>query len=552
MRSKLSLYLVFPILSCAALEAAWVEAPSKVEAVTVFPAGASITRRTEPVTLPAGTNEVVLTDLPWQVDEDSLLVDGRGVAGTVITDVRLEATPQKKDTDTRVAKLHEALKKLEADVRATEDRRLIVIQQQEFIKKLGTERAKDAADKVATQPVKLEELQATLSFIGENMGKLSKELQGLDETLERLKREVGHTKAALANADKPELGPKKQVVITVETPAGATSTGAFTVRYMVPDWLAGWSPSYEARVTPDKSGALNLRYEGIVRQKTGEDWTKVALTLSTAFPQRGGDAPELQRWSLSEAVVRSDYGLPPKAGGRAGSAKMVEEFREMPAPAADNEMGRTGANVTAGLTSTAFVIPGASSVPSDGSPHKLAIGETPLEVELYRLCVPKLRTVAFLQGKIKNKSETPLLPGEVKVFSDGVYTTRSTIKDVVMPGGTFELSLGVDEGIVVTRKPAQRLVESTGILSKGERVTIDALTTIANNRATAVKVVVKDQVPRSENEAIVVNVLTPAKSPAPDKEGMLEWTLTVPARSKQEVPLSFSVEYPKGMTVLGL
>ncbi len=63
---------------------------------------------------------------------------------------------------------------------------------------------------------------------------------------------------------------------------------------------ASWQPLYDVRVAinqntqaanaSDSEGALTLGYGAMLSQQTGEDWTDVALTLSTARPRPGQPA----------------------------------------------------------------------------------------------------------------------------------------------------------------------------------------------------------------------------------------------------------------------
>ena len=79
------------------------------------------------------------------------------------------------------------------------------------------------------------------------------------------------------------------------------------------------------------------------------------------------------------------------------------------------------------------------------------------------------------------------------------------------------------------------------------------LITIQNNKRTAERVIVADQVPLSRNEKIVVKVLSPdAKDVKPTDEGTLKWTLDLKAGEKREITVKFAIEYDNGVNVTGL
>ena len=56
---------------------------------------------------------------------------------------------------------------------------------------------------------------------------------------------------------------------------------------------------------------MSLAQLGQVQQRTGEDWTGVALTLSTAQPSVGAVLPELDSWFVQVAQPSS----PANCGG---------------------------------------------------------------------------------------------------------------------------------------------------------------------------------------------------------------------------------------------
>ena len=74
--------IAFAVLFVVPAAAGEFRPSTTIESVVVFPAGAGITR-TVPVELPAGASVVILDDLPYEIEADSITVDGK-------TDARLE------------------------------------------------------------------------------------------------------------------------------------------------------------------------------------------------------------------------------------------------------------------------------------------------------------------------------------------------------------------------------------------------------------------------------------------------------------------------------
>ena len=99
--------------------------------------------------------------------------------------------------------------------------------------------------------------------------------------------------------------------VRIDLAANAASRATFRVSYTVRG--ARWAPLYDARLdsgTRERKPALELVRRAEIVQQTGEDWTDVALSVSTVRTAKGGSGPELRplivRYSASRAPVRGD------------------------------------------------------------------------------------------------------------------------------------------------------------------------------------------------------------------------------------------------------
>jgi uncharacterized protein (TIGR02231 family) len=349
--------------------------------------------------------------------------------------------------------------------------------------------------------------------------------------------------------------------VTVRVSTAQPGSLDVSLSYAVPD--ASWTPSYDARAASAER-KVRLDYFGIVRQSTGEDWKDVALTLSTARPSLGGAAPILTAWQLDvwvpesddETVVLSPFEVKSRSNvgyyseNRLSASRAGTTFAVPPPPSV--ETGLSTATVETAATSAAFRIEVASSIPSDNSPQKVPVTSISLAAPPEYVTAPKRQAAAFLTSKVENTSEFPLLAGTMNVFLDGTFVATSGIR-TVMPAEKFDLALGVDEGISIKHRRVQKFTEDTGITGSGKRITYEYLLTIQNNKRTAEKVLVTDQVPLSRNEKIVVKVLAPdAKEVKPTDEGALKWTLDLKPGEKRELVVKFTISHPGDITVAGL
>ena len=528
---------------------------STISAVTVYTDRAVVTR-TASVELAGGITELVFANLPEALNERSLQVGGRGTAAATILDVSAKQTYVDFTPNARVKELEDLLKGLGKQGRGLDDRTALLQTQRGTLDKMEAALTAQPAKDVPRPAVA--DLASAMSFLVEQRAKITAELATIDESREELQNKI-----AAAQNQLNELrgaGGKAFKTVTVRVSAAQAGSLDVSLAYTVPG--ASWSPSYDARVLSTER-AVALGYFGIVRQSTGEDWKDVMLTLSTARPGLGGAAPQLGVWNLdvfnpmllrqqAENDRRREYAAKSAAAPTASNMQAMTSDA-LNAPAEERKDAElASATMEAGATSASFKIASASSIKSDNSPQKVPITSAKFAANPEYLTVPKRLATAYLTAKVYNNSEFPLLAGAMNVFLDGTFVTTSGLR-TVMPGEKFDLALGADEGISVKYKRVTRFAEDTGLTNSGKRLTYEYLLTIQNNKKTAERVIVVDQVPLSRNEKIVVKLTSPdVKDVKPTDEGSLKWSLDLKPGEKRELTVKFAVEYDKDTNVSGL
>lgn len=526
-------------------------AASRITAVTVYPDRAVITRSADLEIAAPGPLEIVFDQLPASLLDASLQAAGRGTAEATLLEVTgrpvyVEATPNE-----RVKKLEDDLRALAKLERALTDRTAVLAQQRDYVVRIQTATTSPGKDSAGGSPLP-DVWTRLLSFSEEQLGRIAAENQSIDEQREDLQARRTALEQQLAELRGAEGRSYKTV--TVRLAAATAGRLALTLRYAVPG--ASWSPAYDARASSIERTA-QLGYAGLVRQNTGEDWKNVELTLSTARPSLGGAAPELEPWIVQPRPA--PVPMATMTGARDIGEIAIASFESAPkAQRAKNSLAQLrdvapqSAAVSTQATSATFRIPDTVDVPSDNAPHKLGIATVALKTELAYRAAPKLLPSAFLTAKVTNASDFPLLAGAMNVFLDDTFVAAAELR-TVMPGETFDLALGADDGIAVKRKLVNRVTEDTGLVTKGKRLTYDIALSVQNNKRTAVRLVLVDQLPVSRHEKIVVKVTAPdERELKPDADGTLKWTLDLKPGEKRELPLKFSVEYPNDLPVVGL
>ncbi|MGH7597473.1 MAG: mucoidy inhibitor MuiA family protein, partial [bacterium] len=210
------------------------------------------------------------------------------------------------------------------------------------------------------------------------------------------------------------------------------------------------------------------------------------------------------------------------------------------------------ANIETNLLTSIFEIPVENDIPGDNSPHKVTIRIESMNIEFQYTTIPKLLEKTFLQGKIVNQSGFPLSAGPINVFLENDFVNKNFIPNVV-PNDTLTLSVGIDEGIKVSRKLVNRFLESKGLLGGKKKVTFEYEIMLTNTKTTEESVNVMDQLPISRNEKIKIELLEPnARDVQIDNQKRIKWLVRLKPGETKRLPLKYQIEFPKEVEVSGL
>jgi uncharacterized protein (TIGR02231 family) len=336
-------------------------------------------------------------------------------------------------------------------------------------------------------------------------------------------------------------------------------TARFTLTYQVSQ--AGWTPLYDLRLnTTAEKPQMDLVFNAGVRQKTGEDWNGVALTLSTSRPTEGTQVPDPTDWWLdffNHEVFRAKklMGMAAYAPAPASSNAALYEEKNEDNRDADLEAAQVETTQTIQAPyAMSFSIPTHKDIPSDGSDHRVEIAENAHPVALTLVAVPRLSQAAYLEAKITYGGEQSLLPGQAQLFRDGDFV-GTTYLEAKAPGEAFDLGFGQDDQIRVERKMVNETTGQAGFLfTKGERK-YDWVTTLVNYHSGVRTVEVREQLPRSRQKQITVETteISPkAQTENPDKPGLVCWKLDLTPKEKTKLTFAYKVNFPKDTQIAGL
>ncbi|MCK5554961.1 MAG: mucoidy inhibitor MuiA family protein, partial [Alphaproteobacteria bacterium] len=373
MRSALIIALCFFLsVSSQAFASNKIIAKSHLKAVTVYTNRAMLTRQAT-VDVPAGAHTIIFNNLSISLLQDSLRAKGKAV-----TDVKFGAVSSKIIHGDELVAPRE--KELNDQLEAAQDKqRSISFEKQAlsfkktFLNTLSKQGALRSQENIAEINLKPEQWTAAAQALYTDMSDVlkSQNIQGI--ALRDLNRQIRKIREELRQL---QTGQRNTYQVMIPVEASAATKLTVDLSYQLPN--ATWKPLYDARLDTDK-GTLELVQYGSVSQNSGEDWNGVALTLSTAQPQRGAGLPDLQTmWVnfyqvMTKGIKRSrimekkytNTMLASDAVGTTGDMGGMG-FGEREASLAPKEATFVRAVIETGGFVSEYKIPGPSTVKADG------------------------------------------------------------------------------------------------------------------------------------------------------------------------------------------
>ena len=195
-----------------------------------------------------------------------------------------------------------------------------------------------------------------------------------------------------------------------------------------------------------------------------------------------------------------------------------------------------------------FTIERPYSVPSDGKYHAAEIKRFTMNSEYVYFAAPKLDKDAFLVARTTGWGDVNLLPGEANVYFEGSFV-GTTFVNTATTDDTLDVSLGRDKRIVITREKNKDVSGSTGIFGNSKSKQLSYTISLRNTRKEAVKLILEDQIPISNQKDIEVKVNELSGGEVNTTTGKVTWSLSLPPGEVVKKNISFNVKYPKDKTI---
>ena len=542
------------LASPSPLVAAELEARSSVDTVTVYPDGATVTRVIR-ADLPAGETTLTARDFPPLLDPSSLRVDGAGQVRLTIGSI--DARPPRPERAATNPELEKRIESLRDERGALDDRIAAAGARRKFAERFADSAPAGLGEKGEARP--LAEWRAAFAAVAEEVAAAD----GIIRDSRLRQREIDRELARL-EAERTANPPRKMEV-RIDLAAEAAGSATLRVTYAVRG--ARWVPLYDARLdtgTRERKPALELVRRAEIVQQTGEDWSDVALAVSTVRTAKGGSAP-----TLPAMIVR--YPEPPRplaapmmrgreedvdklADARAKDGAKSRAVTAAAPPAAQMEpVQERQAETDTGGFQAVFRIAGRISVATNEGAKSFRIASAAIAPDLVVRATPALDETAFLEAAFKQADEAPLLPGRIALYRDGVFVGRGQMA-LTPKDETVRLGFGADDKVKVTRAVVRKQEGSTGIISSAKVDEREFKITLRNGHDAPVRVALEDQVPVSEIDDVKVELLPvttpPSERDVRDRRGVLAWNFDAAPGETREIKLGWRVRWPADKTIV--
>lgn len=524
---------------------------SRITEVTLF-SGEALVKRNAATKVHAGMQELLIEVEAFRVDRDSVSAKVFGVGevyGVQFKEIAVKESPQEK-----IHEIEQKIKDLKHSQRVLLDQRDLLSKKEKFLGSLLTFAEVQVSKDMQTRFPKIEDLNKTLAFLGSQFQTINKGRQALDLKLGTLDQEIKRLERELELLGRGHKKVRQFIEIVFNSSRDQTIT--METSYMCGN--ANWEPLYRVAVPPSLK-TVDLTMFSNIRQKTGEDWTNVAVSLSNVIPLRGVTPPEPSPWTLDIPRLSSK--------ARIDAGRVVME-KALPAPAADRmeegvyeALPEEEATIAVARTkelplSFEYEMPRKMTIESRDKETILPLFDRTLKGEFFHYVVPKKSPLTFLVCEAKADKE--LLSGPLNVYFGGRYVGKTYLQEK-KPGEAFRMNLGADREVKVSRMKIRDKIKETffGNIERDTVVREFAYKISEENlKNKPVQLLLLDCIPVSRTDKIKVKDIKVSPEPTErnyrDREGVMLWSHRLEPGEQKEIAIEFVVTYPKDTIISGL
>lgn len=547
--------------------------------VTLYQGTALVTREIEIPAGPAGPLEILVSPLPTATDPSTVFADK--AEGVEIRSVSCRTRPadQAVERQGEVARLEAAI--LEAEQKIANARNEIALRRirQEFLRSLGDFVAPATSQEMAHGVLQADELAKVTQMHFKEYETASQEILQLGFDIAADQKSLDLVRI---ERDQLAAGPPVTFDAVVYLEKTGPEAARLKLNYLVRD--CGWMPVYNMR-GDTAEGTIDLEFNALIHQVSGENWKNAQLSLSTASPTVSAYNPRLTPLHVSvtaggqrpqadaQNAVRYNQALLDKNKAVKGQlrGKSIDETANLNFAANESAasvqlielserlselriMGEDGADEDLSIQ---YDLGKPVSLVSRREGQMVPVLEHRGKADFYHVTVPILTSSVFREAQITNLTERDLLGGQVNVYLDGEFTGRTDMPTIAR-GLNFTLGFGVDGQLRARRSLSDRRETVQG---GNKLVEISVEVVVDNYKETPVKLLVRERTPFMEDAASLRVALGEMSAPLSKDadyqrfekpKGILLWELPVKSGSGEKATslrYAYSLEFDKSLTL---
>jgi uncharacterized protein (TIGR02231 family) len=524
--------------------AAETDVGSTIDAVTVYPDGATVTRVIH-VDLPRGGSVLRARDFPPGLDPSSLRVEGGGEARLVIGSI--DARPPRADRPPLDPALENRFEALRDERGGLDDKIEAATARKEFAQHFAEASPVGIGDKGGARP--LNEWRQAFVAVEEEVAAANAAIREAGRRQREIDRELAQLEAR-RNADPP-----RKMEVRIDLTAEAATPATLFVSYSVRG--ARWSPIYDARLDSgarDRKPALELVRRAEIVQNTGEDWRDVDLAVSTVRTAKGGTAPDLR-----PLIVRYPAARPVGGEPMAAAPRVAPEPAKPAAPLAEMKLARSiaaeerEATIDSGGFQVLFRLGERVSIAADEGVKSFRLSSTSITPELLVRATPALDSTGFLEASFKHDEDAPLLPGRIAIYRDGIFVGRGEMT-LTAREQPVRLGFGADDKVRIERTVVNRSEGATGIITTSKTDQREFKIAVRNGHDAAIRMAIEDQLPVSEIDDVKVEMLpgstVPSERDVRGRRGVVAWNFDLGPGEARDIRFGWRVRWPSDKSVI--
>jgi hypothetical protein len=558
------------------------ETPNKIVKITVYRGQALVTRE---ITLPKekGQLNILVKNLPHAIQSNSLLAESADDSKVQLRGVRYHVSVVETKKAANTDEVDKKIRTAQRNIFSSQSEINVLTRKEKYLDQLERFTTTISSNEKKKEHIDIKTLRETSMHVFEQRSLINKQKITLQFAIEDAQLEINKLNKKRSELTRSSRETRRQAAIIVDKQTEGVAK--IYLKYIVNN--CNWSPSYNVNLSKD-GRKMTMEYQADINQLSGEDWTDVELTLSTAVPHLAAQSPLLSPlWVNLAAPVTGNTA---RGSQTLSSHKYVQQLefnlksqndlednykhsKQMAWARNGNSFTRQHLELQSKITairegnkfmrrfeeaiSISYHLEGHRNLRSRSDSQLTRIKKTVSDCESFYECTPLLNQYIYRYAKTKNDRGQLLLKGPYTAYVGGDFVGKGQMQNVIQ-GQSFVLGFGVDNQLKCRRE----LVNKSDDTSWGNRIQIfEYQLRIDNFKDQDVDIRLYDRLPNSKSEELEITLLSNSLPLSKDAlyvrdfkdKGVLRWDLTLKANSHdlttKTIDYKYKMKFDKTMSV---